>query len=268
MSLIITAIADDAVVQVWDRRLTHPNGDMFTDHACKAICISCADARVAAAFTGLAYVGPTPIDHWLVDSLTTDRAAEKPFRQLVHSLSGHATGLTVMLAGFGSSGPVAAMVSGQEDGAGMSLPTASDRCQPRFWMWDSRPMRKLDLIVSGAEAAVGRDLVRGIERVPSRFLRRAPNERVAFLVGLLRRAAQKPRHGMPISEECMGVVVTRESGFRATYHGVREPTVSYMPHLICRGTAPLDILISTDSGQQPRWPPPTKGTERRSRHVE
>jgi hypothetical protein len=91
MTLIITAVADDAVAQVSDRRLTLPDGSVFSDDANKAICIACADARVSLAYTGLARIGDTPTDHWLVDLLTETKSAQKPFPDLLAMVAAAAT---------------------------------------------------------------------------------------------------------------------------------------------------------------------------------
>lgn len=87
MTLIITALADDAVVQVSDRRLTLADGSIFSEDATKAICIACSDARVSLAYTGLARIGMTPTDHWLMELLTEGRAANKTFPELLEALA-------------------------------------------------------------------------------------------------------------------------------------------------------------------------------------
>src|SRR5437879_3215828 len=77
MTLIITSLAEDALIQVSDRKLTYPNGSVASDYANKAICVDCADARCTVAYTGLARVGNAQTDHWLLDYLTASRAASK-----------------------------------------------------------------------------------------------------------------------------------------------------------------------------------------------
>ena len=271
MTLIITALADDAVVQVSDRRLTLADGTVFSENANKAICVDCADSRVSVAYTGLARIDTTPTDHWLVDLLTDISAAKKSFPDVVAAVAERATerfralrhlrdrrGLSLVFAGFGPPGAVMALVSNQEDSSGQWLPAVSDRFESGFWLRDEHVMRKLDLMVSGAEAAVTPALTDAIERIRSRFLDRSPEERVNVLVDVLRRAAKHPHHGWLIGEDCMGVIVANDGGFMSTYHSETSTAVSYMPHYVGSGMSARDVWISTDENQRPPWAPPRR----------
>ena len=67
MTLIITSISKDRVVQVSDRRLTTPMGDIYDDSANKAIAVGMGYVHFVASYTGLAYIGH------LTDENRTDR---------------------------------------------------------------------------------------------------------------------------------------------------------------------------------------------------
>lgn len=267
MTLIITALADDAVVQVSDRRLTRADGSVVAEDANKAICFDCADAHVSLAYTGLASIGTTRTDHWLVELLADNRLASETFPKAVETVARLATErfralrhlgerrrLSLVFGGFGPSGVLMALVSNFEDSAGKWLPSVSDTFATTFWLRKQNVMRKLDLMVSGAEAAVTGDLAEAIERVRERFLTKSPQQRVDVLVQVLRRAAADPNHGWLIGKECMGVVVTPNGGFQATFHPSEEAALSYMPHYVRPGMAVRDIWISTDESQRPPWP--------------
>jgi hypothetical protein len=243
MTLIISALADDAVVQVSDRRLTR-DGSVVSESANKAICVHCANAWFSIAYTGLAEIDTTRTDYWLVDFLTCSRAALKTFPELVRSVAEFATarfrrlrhlgnrrGLTLVFGGFGPPRAVLALVSNQEDSSGKRLPAVSDRFEVSGWLRNDRVLHKLGLIVNGAEAAVKTpDLMNAVQRIRKHSLDRSPEERVAVLVQVLRRAAKHPRHGRLIGNDCMGVIVTPDGGFRTTYHTATDTAVSYGPH--------------------------------------
>jgi hypothetical protein len=269
MTLIITAIADDAVVQVSDRRLTRADGSICSDNACKAICMTCLDAHVSLAYTGLARIGPISTDHWLVEMLIEIRASSKRFPEVVDSLAAAATErfrhlrelgdwrrLSLVFGGFGPSGAMAALVSNQEDSSGRELSTVSDMFNTGFWLRNDRRMYKLDLMLSGATAAVGPELIESIKRIRKRFLHQSPEDRIRVLLQILRRAAKHPKYGGLIGEDCMGTIVWLDGGFRTTYHPTEDTALSYMPHFVGVGLSARDIWISTNETARPPEAPP------------
>ena len=134
MTLILTSLADDAVTQVSDRKLTYPDDSVKPDKATKAICVTCADAKFTISYTGLARIGNkqncAQTDRWLVDHLTESKATHKPFPEIIDGLRTHSVdtfsklsglgkrrGITFVFAGFGKPGFFAGFLSNQEDGA-------------------------------------------------------------------------------------------------------------------------------------------------------
>lgn len=268
MTLIITALAEDAVVQVSDRRLTLPDGTVYSEQANKAICFDCADAHVSLAYTGLARIGTTPTDQWLVDLLTDNSLAHEPFPKAVDAVARLATErfqklrnlgdrrrLSLVFGGFGPLGPLVALVSNFEDGSGSWLPDVADTFAAHFWLRNNSSMRKLDLMISGAEAAVTHELISTIERIRKRFLAKSPEERINVFVQVLRGAAADPEHGWLIGTECMGVIVCPHEGFQATYHPSGDISLAYMPNYVQPGMSARDIWISTDENLRPPWAP-------------
>lgn len=268
MTLIITALADDAIVQVSDRRLTGVDGSVYSESAVKAICVDCADARFSIAYTGLAEIDTTPTDYWLVDFLTCSRATLKTFPELVYSVAEFATerfrqlrhlgnrrGLTLVFSGFGPPGAALALVSNQKDSSGRWLPAVADLFEAGFWLRNNRVSRKLALMVNGAEAAVTPDLKDALQRIGKRSLDRSPEARIDVLVQVLRRAAKQPSHGRLIGNDCMGVIVTPDGEFRTTYHTATDTAVSYMAHYVTAGMTARDWWVSTDENQRPPWSP-------------
>src|SRR5579863_5962736 len=95
MTLIATAMSDETVVQVVDRRLTR-NGQLYDDLANKAICGTCPDARFSLAYTGL-MMTPTRTDEWLVNWFSEKNRLAQSFPNVMNQL---AEGLTMELARF------------------------------------------------------------------------------------------------------------------------------------------------------------------------
>jgi RibD C-terminal domain len=71
MTLILSCITREYVVQASDRRLTRMDGSLFEDKANKAI-FFCGHS--VFAYTGIARLSSKPTDHWLTDLLINARA--------------------------------------------------------------------------------------------------------------------------------------------------------------------------------------------------
>jgi hypothetical protein len=258
MTLIVSALADDATVQVSDRRLSFPDGSVLCDDANKGICFDCADAHVSLAYTGLALIGTTPTDHWLVDVLAANQLTSMRFPDAVEVIVERATErflelrhlgerrrLSLVFCGFGPSGAMMALVSNSEDSSGKWLPNVSDTFSAGFWLRNQKALRKLDLKVSGTEAAVTPDLLDALERIRKRFHTKPPEERANVLVQALRRAATERSHGWSIGEECISVIVKPAGGFLATFHPRGDTALSHAPHYVTSGMSFRDIRVSS-----------------------
>jgi hypothetical protein len=73
VTLILTLVDKNTIVQVSDRRVTKPDGEVHDDNANKAVCIGMSYAHFAVSYTGLAYIGRAKIenrtDYWLLEHL-------------------------------------------------------------------------------------------------------------------------------------------------------------------------------------------------------
>jgi hypothetical protein len=254
MTLIVTALADDAVVQVSDRRLT-AGRDPLSKPENKAICVSCADANIAIAYTGLARIAGQATAEWLTDRLSAMSVSTLTFPQIAAKLREDATtafrggrnGLTVVLAGFGPPGPFAATVSNLEDGQRW-FPAPVKEFVCGFFLRNDRRVRKLDLIFSGREDAIDATIGRVIPEVRRHFLKRSPEERANILVDLVRRAADHPKVGNYIGKECMSVVVKPSEDFTARYHPLDRAPVHYAPNLVAQSMVFTRVWYSVPRG--------------------
>lgn len=87
MTLILTCLTDEHIVQVADRRLTMPDGTLYDDDTNKAV-FYCG--RVAVAYTGLAIMEGKPTAEWIgscmKDEETVQLAMERVAKRAEHYL--------------------------------------------------------------------------------------------------------------------------------------------------------------------------------------
>ena len=265
MTLIITSLAEDALIQVSDRKLTYPNGSVASNFADKAIYVNCTDARFTVAYTGLARVGNTQTDHWLLNYLTNSRAANKRFPKIIEELRLHAAntfrslgnhrGITFVFAGFGPPGPFAVLLSNQENGNGQWIGSINDSFDVGWFLRNASPMLKLDVIINGAEAAITPELTTAIRKIRRRFLRLSPEQRVTVFVDVLRRASHNPNYGRLIGRDCMSTILNVADGLSTQFYPENESPLSYTPHYVNSQFSMRDIWVSTDPQRRPPWTP-------------
>ncbi len=118
MTLVITMIAKDKVVQIADTRLTL-NGCEYDANAIKSVCVSCADAYFSIGYSGVAEIKGQRFDYWLVDEVKvlmsagfhgvkqiTDELAKRLEKEVAaltfrgRSVDKQRKGLLLVLAGF------------------------------------------------------------------------------------------------------------------------------------------------------------------------
>jgi hypothetical protein len=87
MTLILSQITRDYVIQVSDRRLTRPDGSVFDDDSNKAVLYN---HHFAFAYTGLAQMSTgEPTDRWLLNTLV--KQSNRPFNEALHGVCKAAT---------------------------------------------------------------------------------------------------------------------------------------------------------------------------------
>jgi hypothetical protein len=92
VTLIITALTANKIVQASDRRLTRfADGSIFDDEANKAVCVGCKDAYFSIAYTGLGSISSKKIDEWLLDYLISIQAFQIDVPSIVNKLEKHLT---------------------------------------------------------------------------------------------------------------------------------------------------------------------------------
>jgi hypothetical protein len=265
MTLILTALSDNAVIQASDRRLTWDDGSIAKDLAIKAICVSCVDARFSIAFTGLAQIGAKQTDEWLVEYLASINAGCLDFRTLFESLHEHLAltfnkmqhlgfnrRITFALAGFCPVGPFMGILSNVEDGRGNWLREIDDKFQKGFYFRNRKDMQRLDFMINGAESTI-RTFEVAIPTFRKRYLNQSPDRIENALVQFIRRANTDQEYGHLVGRNCISTVVAPNGEFQCQDHLEPDSPNHYMPHLIFCNVAYKNIQGWTGDGAPPWW---------------
>jgi hypothetical protein len=233
MTLIITLVNKDRIIQVSDRRLTTLAGDIYDDGSNKAVAVGMGYVHFTACYTGLAFIGrereESRTDRWLQMHLgTITRSGQPSLEAICESLSQRATeeisplrgeqrhkGLKIVLAGFDHENrPFRASVSNIRFSS-FDVFDVRDRFVwevRRYQPWNPMP----DIDVAGAVGAFeakdeyARQLkkMRGtVVRQFRKYDERLNDEQAAWRVAILVRAASThPVYGQFIGRDCLSVL--------------------------------------------------------------
>ena len=278
MTLIITALTANKIVQASDRRLTRfADGSIFDDEANKAVCVSCKDAYFSIAYTGLASINSKKTDEWLLDYLISIKAFQIDAASIVKELEKHLTmtfrplprkykRATFVLAGYRNYIPFRVIISNFERENLWPPGEAQDTFLSYVgWMKkNSHPEKANSIAISGMQQAFNRSLIRKIKQLMrSRFFQEKESKVVADkLVSFIREAAATPRFGQYIGRNCMVVTMTPNpnNGFVAKYYPDKASPYRYSPHLLTApGIAFKGVEVWIGKG-----PPPWRNTPRKS----
>lgn len=259
MTLIITSLSDDTIVQVSDRRVTR-NGVLVDDECNKAVFVVCKDARFSIAYTGLAEIFGNRTDEWIFNYLTSINAGCLSFPDILKSLHsklaskaahllrlGPYRKLSFVFAGFGPPGPFLATLSNFEGESGKLLDKIDDSF--RFWIIyrNKDPMQKLAFLIHGSERAIKKNIEILINKVRNRYFDADPKKIATVLVQLIREAAKDKDVGHYIGRSCMGLMlkVTGDNLWEYYPDETISPVI-YGPHMILRCQSFSDVMISSE----------------------
>ncbi len=282
MTLIITAVGKNFVIQASDRRLTTSSGALYDDNANKALCVVCRDAVFAMAYTGLAHIGRKRTDEWLVDELSEMDVGNLSFIELWMALKGKLEpvfnklqvdrrhrGLVIAFAGYRpvpeTEGPLkkfagqvegfAGQLSNIDDDAAKPLPEPDDQfCWHSWWHPNIKKLKRLLCVIHGAEQAVGKKDILGLDSIAKNASSKAPEITAARCVYLIRRISNNEKHGALIGKDCMSVIVSRTGKFTTKYHPQRKSPIGYAPHFITGSMSFKDIYFRQGGRSRGRKP--------------
>jgi hypothetical protein len=267
MTLIITVVTPNKVIQASDRRLTNRDGSLYDDEANKAVCVSCKDAHFAIAYTGIGEIAGRRTDRWLVDYLTSIKAYQMDVPSVSNALKNEATACfksvhietTFVLAGYRCEMPFVALISNFESHEPASAGEARDNFQTHVRQVRgpiSSLKRGLWIYINGCKPAVDKPIMRRVRKLARKRFFHHEEESViaAKLVFFIRAASNTLNFGRFIGRNCMTVIIHPKHHFITKYHAEKDTPTEYMPHLITGnkelGIAFRDIEIWNE---EPPW---------------
>jgi hypothetical protein len=258
VTLIITTVADDAVTQTSDLRLTLPTGLEYKDSSIKSTIVFCRDAKFVIGYTGLALIGKIRTDHWLVDHLSNSGAGQKVLSELVEDLRAHAASVfsklrslgnlrrtSFIIAGFSAYGPFFALVTNSEDAQGRRLSIINDAFDIH-WFVRNQGSKGMAMITIGQESALKPNLVAVAPKILKRLTLLAPQDRLKLCLDITRRAHGHPKYGSSIGSDYLGTVLPRVGDATGGYYPENASPISYSPHIVGPVSTIRDAYVATE----------------------
>lgn len=237
MTLNLTLLARDFVLQVSDRRLTHVDHSgsiqILEESANKAVVLSCADALLSVTYTGLGRLGAVRVDEWLADELHNNAFAEMNAEMAISSFTSVATNWfrsfqnqwcgphTFVFAGFLRS---AASTTAQACLWHVTNTETSDHLT-----FSVRQHTGQRVHITGFLPAFTRTERRRMQVAVKNA--RKPEELERALVAAVRNAASRP-NGVPVGKNCMSVWITPERLAVSRFHPETDHPSNYSPHIV------------------------------------
>jgi len=275
MTLIITALKPEFVVQLSDMRLTDLSTQAVrNEEQRKAIVLSTADARVAVGWCGFAHDrhNGNNTGEWLMDVLSR-LVSQQPALKLpdfVNELVARATShfqpiaepldhkaCTIVMAGWASprpniAVPFAARVSNCEEKWQGLLHTRPTFDQSWLWPSEKGPRPPAVVIVSGAQQATRQEWVNAI----GLLLRRdpSPEEVMNACLRVMREAVAHQTYGGLIGRNWVGVeMLFGNPEAVAHYFPEKDSPEQFMPNLVTPQQAFKDVRIWAGPGNPSWW---------------
>ncbi len=269
MTLSLSLVSQEAIVQVSDRRFTDGTGAPVDDVANKAIVVACTDAVLSITFTGLASFTlgrgePQHIDVWLAHAMLEKGIPELNSDDLVAFIA-EAGGK--LFSRFPSTMrlPLTFIVSGWIPTQTPSKEVASvwtvtndynGRIQHDFSLEQlpGATGRDARLYAVGMQQALTRPVRRRMEQALRRAKRTAGPKREideieTVMVRAIREAADTPESKQSIGKNCTAVTLLPQRQARSTYHTESQTPVSYGPTVLW--DAGTGNALMTDIGLLP-----------------
>ncbi len=270
MTLIITILSNNKVVQVSDTRLTL-NGRVHDAHAIKAVSVACADAQFCIGYTGVAEIEGQRTDHWLVEQVAAifdsgyhgiravqwelGERAEQAMPRLRYKgmrVKRESRALQLVMAGYHHSenGPlsrpfVTSISNTRFQGIDKPLAVEDEFVIDPNMLRPGLPNSEYTGTMVGAVPAIMGDdayakeahktlnqVMRQLKRID---LGEKPSGKATAerLVDVIRQASKHPRYGYLIGRDCLSVVLHPNDRMPWTYyHPEAASTTTRLPHVV------------------------------------
>lgn len=257
MTLILSLVTYNKIVQVSDRRLTWENGDIADDNANKAICVSCLDSCFSIAYTGLAKIGKLlqKTDEWLVEFLMSIDAPGKIFLFISYSLNSILNSILKETPVDLKSKILTFVLAGYMEGYPFVVSISNNQPSDMKFMNQGILSKKLnDLFIHGRKQAVDKTILQYIKKLKrTRFFQLCDGEDISNkLVFLIRASTKSPLAENRIGRDCMSIEISKKPEYPsnynliAKYHPDKESPIEYGPHFITQIGAFSNIEFSSD----------------------
>ena len=286
MTLAITVATHNFIAQASDRRLTDSKtGELFTDHANKAVVLDCQDGILSFAYTGLGFIGDIQADgfgqlrtdDWLAEVLSRNGAAGMRADEAITMLAEEA-GQEVAKMKLASSykrtsfyvagwPKVAALVPGiwwisnfesssspsrKDSSFHISYTRVSAVAEPTFevgCMWLRKEIKRGCIILVGPQEETVIHPQKQLGKLRDFLLRTTePEEVTKKLVNFIRRCAGHPKQGKTIGRNCMAVFLSNDHQGSFYYDEDSSRPVVFAPNFVGPGTVVKDIMYGTGKG--------------------
>ena len=264
MTLILTTLADDAVTQTAETKLTMPDGSEYTDKSIKSTIVQCANAKFIIGYTGLALIGNVRTDHWLMELLTDNQVGRKGLGEIPKLLElsaretflklkhlGDRRRITFICAGYGPSGPFAALVTNSVNAENNRMREINDAFQTHWFLRNNSPLNRVALFINGEERGIEARVRNGLAKLSQRFVQFSPDQRVRICVDLTRRASDHEKYGKYIGRDCIGTILTCDGQALSAYHS-ENSVVGFSPHFVGPQMSMRDGFATTDENEAAR----------------
>lgn len=270
MTLIITVVGKNKVIQVADCRLTL-EGKTYDADAIKSVAVICSDAQFSVGYTGLAEIAGKRTDYWLVEQirsifgsgifdvrrLTWDLATRvenvvPKTRYKGQLVKRESRGLFLVLAGYhdGEDGPksypfITTVSNMRYRGDSVPIGVASEFMVTPQTLRPGLPDNHFSVTIGGewrsitANDSYARETRKSLMQVQRQLKRVDLGEMpsgltsVRRLVSVVRQASKHPKYGKMIGRDCLSVVIHPNNPMMPAYHHPEKvPAVLRAPHLV------------------------------------
>lgn len=270
MTLIITMIGKNKVIQVADCRLTLEGKTCDAD-AIKSILVMCSDAQFSVGYTGLAEIEDKRTDYWLVEQIRSIFGSGVfDVRRLTWELATRLEnvvpksrykgrlvkrenrGLYLVLAGYhdGEDGPksqpfITTVSNMRYRGDSVPIGVASEFMVTPQMLRPGLPDNDFSVNIGGAWRAItsndgyARETRKSLMQVQRQLRRVDLGERpsgitsVRRLVSVVGQASKHPKYGKLIGRDCLSVVIHPNNPMMGAYHHPEKvPAELRAPHMV------------------------------------
>ena len=265
MTLILSALTPTHAIQVSDRRLTLPNGELYEDDRNKALALSCSNGHFCLSATGLGVIRGKPTSEWMADTICAENQGRFRLVDILRALKAgldevwrsQRKGLPLTIVGVGvdttddTTVPVHLLISNCEPADHFRGETGREFAVAVRGLPIGQP---ISIEVQGCRAAVKDQTADTLNWALRHY--RHPNEiggLMSAFVKVIRMASHDPQLGRFIGRNCMGLYVPHlRHSFKFDYYPENGSPYSQAPPMVSKGMSMSHMVLW--QGEMEDWP--------------